>query len=155
MFVQKISGNTKKLVEFDKNKIRNAIIQAYNQIEMPNFKVIDNICNEIEEELLNYNEEVIEIDEVENLVMSYLYRSLPNVAREYSSYKLERERINKNPTELEKVLYVKSEISQENANKNAELAHIKNAYLAEIPSKEAMRAALPKDSLEAHDRGVV
>ena len=107
MFVQKISGNTKKLVEFDKNKIRNAIIQAYNQIEMPNFKVIDNICNEIEEELLNYNEEVIEIDEVENLVMSYLYRSLPNVAREYSSYKLERERINKNPTELEKVLYVK------------------------------------------------
>lgn len=155
MFVQKISGNTKKLVEFDKNKIRNAIIQAYNQIEMPNFKVIDNICNEIEEELLNYNEEVIEIDEVENLVMSYLYRSLPNVAREYSSYKLERERINKNPTELEKVLYVKSEINQENANKNAELAHIKNAYLAEIPSKEAMRAALPKDSLEAHDRGVV
>lgn len=38
MFVQKISGNTKKLVEFDKNKIRNAIIQAYNQIEMPSVR---------------------------------------------------------------------------------------------------------------------
>jgi ribonucleoside-triphosphate reductase len=155
MFVSKIVGNKTKLFEFNKSKIRNAIIQANNQVSLPDFKEIDVICDDIEEEIFNQNENVISNYEVENIVMSYLYRRMPEVARAYTSYKLERERINKNPTELEKVLYVKSEVSQENANKNAELAHIKNAYLAEIPSKEAMRKALPPACLEAHDRGVV
>ena len=144
-----------QLFEFDKNKIRNAIIQAYNQIDYPNFEIIDDIVNNIEEELVNWNEDEIPIGEVENLVMSYLYRYLPKVAREYSSYKINRERIKKNPTEIEKVLYVDPEINQENANKNPYLAHIKNSYLAEIPSREEMREVLPKDSLDAHDRGVV
>lgn len=152
MYVLKENG---KKEEFNKLKIRNAIIQASNQIEMPNFSIIDSIVDELEEELLNWNEDEIEDYQIENLVMSYLYRELPQVAREYSSYKINRERINKNPTEIEKVLFVKSEINQENANKNAELTHIKNAYLAEIPSKEAMRKALPKECLEAHDKGVV
>lgn len=144
-----------KLYEFNKNKIKNAIIQAYNQIDFPNFSIIDKIINEIEEELINQNEEIILVEEIENLVMSYLYRYLPAIARQYSLYKIKREKINKDPTEIEKVLYVKSEISQENANKNTELAHIKNAYLAEIPSKEEMRKALPKECLEAHDKGIV
>lgn len=144
-----------QLFKFDKNKIRNAIIQAYNQIDYPNFEIIDDIVNNIEEELVNWNEDEIPIGEVENLVMSYLYRYLPKVAREYSSYKINRERIKKNPTEIEKVLYVDPEINQENANKNPYLAHIKNSYLAEIPSREEMRKVLPKDSLNAHDRGVV
>lgn len=155
MFVSKTIGNKTKLFEFDKNKIRNAIIQANNQVSLPDFKEIDIICDDIEEEILNQNENVISNYEIENIVMSYLYRRMPEVAREYSSYKIERERINRKPTELEKVLYVKDEISQENANKNAQLTHIKNAYLAEIPSKEAMREALPKECLDAHDKGIV
>lgn len=144
-----------KLFSFRKEKIKNAIIQAYNQISLPDFRTIDYIVDSIEEEFLNQNEEIIDCSEIENIVMSYLYRYVPKVAREYSSYKIERERIANNPTEIEKVLFVNPEINQENANKNAQLAHIKNAYLAEIPSREEMRKALPKECLEAHDRGVV
>lgn len=87
--------------------------------------------------------------------MSHLYRYLPQVARQYSSYKIERERIYKNPSEVEKVLYNNAEVAQENANKNNEYAHIKNAYLAEITSRAEMRKALPKSSLQAHDKGIV
>lgn len=143
--------------DFDLLKIRNAIIQAQNQVGFPNFKIIDEIVDELNDILWSeYGEiEPIPVETIENYVMSLLYRELPDAAREYSSYKIKKEQAEKNPTETEKVLFVKSDVNHENANKNAELAHIKNAYLAEIPSKEAMRNALPKECLEAHDRGVV
>lgn len=87
--------------------------------------------------------------------MSYLYREMPDVAREYSSYKIKQEKRYKNPSEIDKVLLNISDVKSENANKNPDLTHIKNAYLAEIPSKQAMREAMPKECLEAHDRCVV
>lgn len=143
-------------VAYDKNKIRNAIIQAYNQISYPNFDEIDTIVDEIEDLIwTSAVDDKIEISKVENLVMSVLYREAPQAAREYSSYKIHKEQITKNPSEIDKVLYVSPEIDQENANKKAVLAHIKNAYLAEIPSKEEFRKVFPQACIEAHDRGVV
>lgn len=144
-----------KLYPFDINKIEKAIIQAYNQIGYPDFRKITEVTSEIYEDLINRNELILDVKDIENTVMGYLYLYLPDVAREYSQYKMKKERINKNPTDIEKVIYVKEDVSQENANKNAELAHIKNAYLAEIPSRNAMREALPKDCLDAHDKNIV
>lgn len=147
----------KKTELYDRERIKRAIVQAYNQISMPDFEEIDIIVDEIEDLIWNAagdNEEV-EISKIENLIMSVLYREAPQVAREFSSYKIHKENIKKNPSEIDKVLYVNPEIDQENANKKAVLAHIKNAYLAEIPSREEMRKAFPPACIEAHDRGVV
>jgi len=143
--------------KYDRNKIRNAIIQSYNQVTYPNFKEIDTIVDEIEDLIWFYaKDNKIENNRIENLVMSVLYREAPpQVAREYSSYKVKKEKALTNPTEIEKVLFVSPEIAQENGNKNPNLTHIKSAYLAEIPSKEFMREMLPKDCLEAHDKGAV
>lgn len=143
--------------DFSLVKIRNAIIQAANQVEYPDFKKIDFIVDELNDILWAEfgNEEPIPVEVIENYVMSLLYRELPEAAREYSSYKIEKERAAKNPTEIEKVLFVSPEVNLENGNKNANLTHIKNAYLAEIPSKELMRELLPRECLEAHDRGIV
>lgn len=144
-----------KLVPFDRNRIRNAIIQSYNQIGLPDFDEINELVNDITNEINKRNSDIIENTEIENLVMSYLYKKKPLAAREYSSYKMNKERASKNPTEIEKVLFVSPEIEHENGNKNPHLVHIKNAYLAEIPSKKMMRELLPKDCLDAHDRCVV
>ncbi len=141
---------------YDRNKIRNAIIQAYNQISYPNFDEIDIIVDEIEDLIwVLAVDDQIEVSKIENLVMSVLYRAAPQAAREYSSYKIHKEEIAKNPSEIDKVLYVSPEIDQENANKKAVLTHIKNAYLAEIPSREEFRKMFPQACIEAHDRGVV
>ena len=144
-------------LKYDRSKIRNAIIQAYNQITYPDFDEVDVAVDEIEDLIWNCagKQDFIEIDKVENLVMSVLYRELPQVAREYSSYKIKKEQAIKNPTEIEKVLFVSPEIALENGNKDANFTHIKNAYLAEIPSKEFMREMLPKECLAAHDKGAV
>ena len=145
----------KSLYDFNPQKIKNAIIQAYNQIGLPDFNKVESITEDIVNELKDWNEDIINVTDIENLVMSYLYRELPLVAREYSSYKMEKERIAKNPTEIEKVFHSSDDVSAENANKDLTLSHIKNAYLAEIPSTEAMRNALPANCLDAHDRRVV
>lgn len=144
-----------KSYDFNPLKIRNAILQAYNQIEFPDFEKVNSITRDIVNELSDWNEEVINVSDIENLVMSYLYKESPLAAREYSSYKMEKERITKNPTEIEKVFHSSDDVSSENANKDLTLSHIKNAYLAEIPSTEAMRKALPVNCLAAHDRRVV
>lgn len=151
----KVIKNSKEYV-YDKNRIIRAITQAYNQILIPDFKTIDFIANNIDYEVKQQShDDTINVKTIENIVMSMLYKYEPDVAREYSKYKINRERAYNNPTAIEQVLLSSKEISQENANKNTELAHIKNAYLAEIPSKERMRELLPQDCLEAHDRGVV
>lgn len=150
-----IKGN--KRYPYDKTRIRNAIIQAYNQICYPDFDEIDMLLDEIEDLIWTEagEEREIAVEKVENLIMSVLYREVPAVAREFSSYKMNKERIKKNPTEIEKVLYTNPEVELENANKKATLTHIKNSYLAEIPSKEEFFKVFPQACVEAHNKGVV
>lgn len=157
MIIIQIKKKNGRIDNFDSNKIRNAIISAWIQVGMPNFNKIDEIVSTVQEEIKDkgYENDCTSVEEVENIVMSVLFKEVPDVAREYSSYKMDRERAKKNPTEIEKVLYVNDEVGSENANKNAELTHIKNAYLAEIPSKEMMRKLLPKDCVKAHDKSIV
>ena len=157
MIIIQIRKKNGRIDNFNSNKIRNAIISAWIQVGMPDFNKIDEIVSTVQEEVKDkeYENNYTSVEEVENIVMSVLFKEAPDVAREYSSYKMDRERAKKNPTEIEKVLYVNDEVGSENANKNAELTHIKNAYLAEIPSKEMMRKLLPKDCVEAYDKSIV
>lgn len=148
-----IKNNEKE--EFDLSRIRNAIIQAANQISYPDFDLIDMLTDKIYEKIIMKQEDEIDVSEIENVVMSVLYDGAPDIARQYSSYKIEKERAKENPTEIEKVLFVHDDVKYENGNKNPNLVHIKNAYLAEIPSKEMMKKLLPKDCWDAHERSVV
>lgn len=141
---------------YEERKVRNAIISAYIQVKEPNYRLVDILVDEVTDLAeMTAVDDKIPVEKIANYVMSILYRELPEVGRAYSSYKMDRERIQTNPTEVEKVLYDSSEIGQENANKNTKLAHIKNAYLAEIPSKEEMRKLIPRDCLAAHDKGAI
>lgn len=154
----KVVKNNKE-VAYNRNKIRNAIIQAFNQVKYPDFKEVDILTDEVEEMLDTYcyenKTDTVPIEEISNLIMSVLFRDAPAAAREFSSYKIKKEKAYSNPNEIEKVLFVSPEIAMENGNKDPHLSHITNAYLAEIPAKEFMREQLPKDCLDAHDRGVV
>ena len=78
--------------EFNSNRIRNAIIQAANQISYPNFDLIDSLTNKICRLIMDKSRDNrIEVKEIENIVMSVLYSDAPDIAREYSSYKMDKE----------------------------------------------------------------
>lgn len=152
IIVKKVEGTE----GFSSNRIRNAIIQAANQLSYPDFDLIDRLTDKICRLVMNKSKNnQIDVGEIENIVMSVLYSDAPDIAREYSGYKIDKERAKKNPTEIEKVLYVNDDVKYENGNKNPNLVHIKNAYLAEIPSKEMMKKLLPKDCWEAHEKNIV
>lgn len=142
--------------QFEPNRIKRAITSAYNQIAYPNFDEIESVSNKIVAICVEQaKDDKIALEQIENIVMSVLYEEMPDVAREYSSYKIKKEKSVKKPNEVEKVLFVDPEIAYENGNKDPSLTHIKSAYLAEIPSREFMRESLPADCLKAHDDGVV
>lgn len=104
---------------YDDNKVRRAIIAAYNQIQFPDFEEINFMVDEIADLVWSKaKNDRIDVETVANCVMSVLYREVPAVARIYSQYRINRERIKDNPTEIEKVLYGDPEVEQENANKN-------------------------------------
>lgn len=141
---------------YDRSKIKNAIVQSFNQIQYPDFKLINILVDEVEDLIwCKAIEEKIEVEDIQNFVISVLYREAPAAGRVYSQYRIHKEKAYQNPTPIEEVLFVSPEIEHENGNKNPYLTHIQNAYLAEIPGREFMREELPKDCLEAHDRGVV
>lgn len=163
MVLNVIKRNGNK-VPYNHNKIKDAIIQAWNKIELPDIKQIDGIVNIVGTILKSDkfyknkldNEINITINQIEDVILSTLYlKGLTDIADSYSFYRAKRNQQRENPSEIDKVLYNKEEVALENANKNNVLNHIKNAYLAEIPSKEAMREALPPECLEAHDKGIV
>ena len=90
-----------KSEEFNSNRIRNAIIQAANQISYPDFDLIDSLTNKICRLIMDKSKDnQIEVKEIENTVMSVLYSDAPDIAREYSSYKMDKERAKENPTEV-------------------------------------------------------
>ena len=59
-----------KSYNYDRNKIIRAITQAYNQISIPDFKKIDIIMEDIENEIRNQCfDNTIEVKKIENIVI--------------------------------------------------------------------------------------
>ena len=80
-----------KEIPYDSNKIRRAIIQAANQIKLPNFDFIDSLTNEITTKVVMKGKNAVSNSEIENIVMSVLYDKAPDIARQYSDYKIDKE----------------------------------------------------------------
>ena len=85
-----------KEMPYDSNKIRRAIIQAANQIKLPDFDFIDSLTNEITTKVVMKGKDAVSNSEIENIVMSVLYDKAPDIARQYSNYKIDKERAKKN-----------------------------------------------------------
>ena len=77
-----------RVVPFDQRKIEDAITQAWNQIGYPDFDRVADLSVLVGDQVSGRTS----VREIENTVMSILFQHVPDVAREYCSYKMERER---------------------------------------------------------------
>ena len=149
------------LVEFDKQKIIDAIIKAMKYgsgVVRP--KVAENIANEISDELANEDE--IEVSDIEKMVFDKLITKKQKMtAKAYEGYRSVREfqRENDNTTDIQiqELLDGTSEYwNDENSNKNAKLLHVQRDYMAGILSTDITRRfLLPPDIVQAHDDGLI
>lgn len=148
-------------VEFDKNKISNAILKAMQNgsgIVVP--KIAKCIADEIYEE--NKDKEEISISEIEELVYDKLITKKQRLtAKAYEGYRsireFQRENLNTTDEQIEELLSGSSDYwNNENSNKNPKLLTTQRDYMAGILSTDITRRfLLPPEIVQAHDEGLL
>ena len=150
-------------VEFDRNRIFNAILRAnagvceadrvtVDQIEHFTDNVVD-IC-----ERLN---RPIGVEDVQDLVEEQLMKGASaNLARAYITYRYQRALNRKSNTTDKPILTLiersNAEVMEENSNKNPTVNSVQRDYMAGEVSKDlSRRFLLPDDVIKAHDEGII
>ncbi|MDD6827984.1 MAG: anaerobic ribonucleoside-triphosphate reductase [Oscillospiraceae bacterium] len=147
-------------VDFDKTKIKNAILNAMMYGSgITKEKIADDIANEIEEEVSSLK--TITIEEIETLVYTKLISKKQKLtAKAYEDYRAVREYQRQHNTIDNKVLGIvdgtnKASLS-ENSNKNEALISTCRDLVAEEVSKDiSLRMMLPPHIAQAHQDGII
>lgn len=153
-------------VQFDKNRIINAITKASDDTSKTNEKLalsndeILKIANRLSNRYRkrNYPSGVEDIqDDVETELMKNGYYE---IARNYIKYRRSKEIIRKSNTTDAAILSLISleneEIKQENSNKNPTINSVQRDYMAGEVSKDlTKRFLLPKEITDAHEKGLI
>ena len=148
-------------VDFDKNKISNAILKAMkNGSGIVKPLIAERIAEEIYEE--NKDKEEIDISEIESLVFDKLIAKKQRLtAKAYEGYRqireFQRENENTIDNDILDLLEDNNEYwKSENANKNPMLNTTKRDYMAGIVSTDAVRRyLLPPEIVQANDEGIL
>lgn len=160
----KIIKRSGKEMEFDKQKIINAISKANQEEKREHLRLseyqIKAIADIIEKRCLDQNR-APSVEEVQDMVEEGIYEMrCYEVGRLYTKYRFRRELNRKSNTTDEAVLSLidlaNEEIKQENSNKNPTVASVQRDYMAGEVSKDiTMRILLPQDIVEAHKLGLI
>lgn len=149
------------VVQFDKQKISNAILKAMGSEGIVKPKVANEIANEIEQEAKK-NGDTINIYTIESMVFDKLVSKGERlVAKAYEGYRSIREfqRNNTNTTDeqIRELLNGTSDYwNNENSNKNPKLLTTQRDYMAGIVSTDITRRyLLPPEVVQAHDEGLI
>lgn len=148
-------------VDFDKSKIKNAILKAMKNgsgIVKPKTAAV--IADEILEEVKDKEE--ISVSEIESMVFDKLITKKQRLtAKAYEGYRSIREfqRDNENTTdeEIDELLTGTSEYwARENSNKDDKIVTTQRDYMAGIVSKDITRRfLLSPEIIQAHDEGII
>lgn len=148
-------------VEFDKEKIFNAILNAMKfGVGTYNASIAKSIADEIEIECKDKSD--LSVHNVEDMVFKKLCdKGEQETAKAYEGYRrvreFQREIRNSTDDSLVDLLLGKSEYwNEENSNKNAVLVTTQRDYMAGIESEDfTRRMLLPPDIIQAHDEGII
>lgn len=148
-------------VDFDKNKIFNAIKKANDTVissEKMSEEQIWQIASDIEVAVEN-SRRALSVEEIQDMVENQIMNQRAfEVARHYITYRYRRELSRKkNSTDdaiLALVEYENEEIKQENSNKDPKIAPTQRDYIAGEVSKDlTWRVLLPDEVVNAHQSG--
>ena len=161
----KIVKRDGRIVEFDRSKITNAISKAYEKVQGgmsdEDYAICINIATEIEELALKGEIKDITVESIQDLVEDKLMEKdlTKEVAKEYIRYRKERSLYRENTIDrtIDEIVDGSNEYwAEENSNKNHMLETTKRDYIAgEVSTDKAKRKLLPKDIVEAHEKGII
>ncbi len=161
MNVIKRSG---KEVDFDDNKIRQAIIKANNSVKDLTLCLTDDEIEKIVKSVVSKCDNfgrAVNVEEIQDIVEEEIMRmGSYRVSKNYITYRYKRELIRKSNTTDDHILTLiegqNEEVKQENSNKNPTVNSVQRDYMAGEVSKDiTKRFLLPEDVIEAHENGLL
>ena len=159
LYVIKRDGS---LVNFELQRIINAIKKAAYAVGIENERYIHQLSQQICTEIFSHQQNQIDINQIQQIVENHLMSSqYPQVARAYIEYRhdrdLAREKRSNLTQEIEGLIEQSNvELLNENANKDAKVIPTQRDLLAGIVAKHyAKRYILPKDVVDAHEKGEI
>ena len=150
-------------VEFTRSKIINAISRANITSSVDN-RMDDNIIASITDHVEKYCKKcnrAVNVEEIQDLIEDRIMKlGFYNIARNYIKYRHDKEMARRSNTTDAQILSLienmNEEVKQENSNKNPTVASVQRDYMAGEVSKDiSRRILLPKDVVQAHDRGII
>lgn len=147
---------------FEIQRIINAIKKAAKAVSVEDERYYHHIAQQVFEDIFNRYSQEIDISHIQQIVENKLMASAyPQVARAYIEYRhdrdLSREKRSKLTKEIEGLIeQTNMAVLNENANKDSKVIPTQRDLLAGIVAKHyAKQYLLPKDVVEAHERGEI
>lgn len=161
MEVIKRSG---KEVEFNREKILNAVLNANASIDDKKFKLKNNqIENLVDRVMRNCDNlgRAVHVEEIQDMVEEEIMKEGAfKIAKNYITYRYRHDLMRKSNTTDAQILSLiecsNEEIKQENSNKNPTVNSVQRDYMAGEVSKDlTKRILLPDDIVKAHENGLI
>ena len=149
-------------VDFDKDKIKEAVLKAFNEVYPntgeDNISEANNVCKEVSDSIDKLNE--ISVEQIQDVVENVLMGYDTVVAKAYITYRYRRELARRSHTTDDEILsiidYTNEEVKEENSNKNPRIIPTQRDYIAGTVSKDlTQRVFLPKEIVDAHNEGLI
>lgn len=150
-------------VEFNPDKIRNAISKANAEVEDKDKLDSINIDHIVEEITVDCKllDRTVTVEEIQdNVEESLVWHNAYRVARAYIRYRYDREKARNSNTTDDAILTLiereNEDVKEENSNKNPTINSTQRDYMAGEVSKDITnRYLLPKEIVEAHKAGII
>lgn len=150
-------------VEFDQEKILNAIKKANASVEKEENRLSDAQIRKSVENVVKECESIgraVSVEEIQDMVEQNISRYNYYVAKNYITYRYSRDLVRKSNTTDKQILSLidcnNEEVKQENSNKNPTVNSVQRDYMAGEVSKDiTKRFLLPEDIVKAHEEGII
>ena len=149
-------------VEFDVNKIKEAVKKAYDEIYPDKDNEISALAvADVIKLMIRYqNVDEINIEQIQDMVETEIMNRDKDVAKAYITYRykrmLARKMNNTDNAILSLIDCANEDIKEENSNKNPTLLPTQRDYMAGTVSKDLTdRLLLPEDIVKAHNEGII
>ncbi len=147
-----------RIKNFNKDKIADCIAHSREEIGVEDDNLDITVSELVEQYIVDNNINEIGIEEIQDLVIEFLKQENKEVANAYEEYRNQRSMVRVHPIEksINELINGNNDfLSRENANKDSTLLPTTRDLMAGTISRHMARKMIPKEILDAHDRGEI
>lgn len=157
--IKHIEKRDGSIVEFDRTKILNAILNAMNSVGAVDEEAANNTTTAVVRNLNKLDSDTAAVEDVQDLVEVQLMKKYPDVAREYITYRKRRNDIRTAKTEtMKEVMSILKceDVKNSNANVDEYSFGGRKKEASDVIQKEiALNTLIDPDIAEAHRKGIL